>query len=301
MIARDVSGLALAASLLASSQEPAPTFRASAEGVRVEVLVVENGRPVASLHVRDFEVTDNGVPQTIRVESLADLPLDVVLAVDVSGSVEGRLLADLVAASQALLARLRPADRGALVTFSNAVAVRHSFGEDLGPLRETLARLLAGGGTSVVDAVYAGLAHAERRRPTLMLVFSDGLDTASWLRPEQVLEVARRSEVVVDAVIVGEFLSPPASARDLRRRLQTRDELERFLEDVARATGGQLLDGGRGERLGQTFTEALAAFRQRYQITYSLKGANTPGWHAIDVKVKGRRNATVRARAGYSR
>jgi VWFA-related protein len=300
VIARDVWSLALAVWLLGTWQEPAPTFRTSADAVRVEVLVVEGGRPIAGLQARDFEVTDNGTLQTIRVESLADLPLDVVLAVDVSGSVEGPLLADLVAASQALVARLRPADRGALVTFSNAVAVRHPLSEDLGPLGKTLARLTAVGGTSVVDAVYAGLAHAERGRPTLLLAFSDGLDTASWLRPEQVLEVARRSEVVLDAVVVGELFSPTDPVR-ARQMLETRDELERFLEDMARATGGRLLDGGRGERLGQTFTDALAAFRQRYQITYSLKGPDTRGWHAIDVKVKGRRNAAVRARAGYSR
>jgi VWFA-related protein len=301
-VIRDVSGLALAAWLLGNWQQPAPTFRTSADVVRVETLVVENGRPIVGLGAGDFELTDNGIVQTIRVESLGDLPLDVVLAVDVSGSVEGPLFADLVNAGRALVARLRPTDRGALVTFSDAVAVRHPLSEELEPLRATLGRLTAGGGTSVVDAVYAGLAHAERGgRPTLVLAFSDGLDTLSWLRPDQVLEVARRSEVVVDAVIVGELVAPNFTPRDARRKLETRDELERFLEDLARATGGRLLDGGRGERLGHTFTDALAAFRQRYQITYAPTGVETPGWHAIEVKVKGRRNATVRTRAGYSR
>jgi VWFA-related protein len=299
-MARALPGLVLALPLLANAQQPAPTFRTSAEAVRIEALVVDEGRPIAGLTARDFELRDNGVLQKISVESLADLPLDVVLAIDVSSSVEGRLLTDLVTASGTLVAGLRPGDRGALVTFSDVVAVRHPLSEDLEKMRETLRKLTALGATSVVDAVYAGLAHAERGRPTLLLAFSDGLDTSSWLRPEQVLEVARRSEVVVDAVIVGEFMALSAPA-NLRRRTEPRDPLERFLEDVASATGGRLFDGGRGERLGRTFTEALAAFRQRYQITYTPAGADVPGWHAVDVKVKGRGNATVRAKAGYAR
>jgi len=282
-------------------QEQTPSFRTSVDLVRVDALVRERGRPVAGLTARDFELLDNGVSQTIRVESLADLPLDVILAVDVSSSVQGPLLEQLVAGAQLLVGAMRPDDRGALVTFSQIVAVRHPFATNRDALRDAVAGLKAGGNTSAVDAAFAGLALAERGRPTLLLIFSDGLDTSSWLPADQILDLARRSEVVVDAVIVGGHLPTSATRISAAGWLDQWDDLERFLSELASATGGRVLDGQRGERLGERFVEALAAFRQRYQIAYSPTSDVQAGWHTIEVKVKGRKDATVRTRSGYSR
>jgi hypothetical protein len=76
---------------------------------------------VGGLTAADFELRDNGVVQTIDVAD-SDVPVNAVLAPDTSASTAGQRQKDLIAASQALLDGLKPADRAALTTFSHAVA-----------------------------------------------------------------------------------------------------------------------------------------------------------------------------------
>jgi VWFA-related protein len=114
----------------------------------------------------------------------------------------------------------------------------------------------------------------------LLLVFSDGLDTASWLRPERVLDSAKRSDMVVYGV----------SSRG--------PEESKFLEDLTELTGGDTLEIESTKDLSTAFVKILDEFRQRYLISYSPTGVAAGGWHRLDVRVKGRR-LTVKSRTGY--
>jgi VWFA-related protein len=154
----------------------------------------------------------------------------------------------------------------------------------------------------MVDALSAALSlPGASNRPTLVLVFSDGLDTASWLTPSQVIDQARRSDIVIDGVVVGEEARAAPGRPPTNRAPIDRDEASRFLARATAASGGRLLDGSRGERLSDAFVEAVRSFRQRYEITYSPTGPATAGWHAVEVRVRGRGAVTVRARPGYLR
>jgi VWFA-related protein len=295
-------------------------FRASVDVVRMDALVSDDGRPLAGLGAADFRLTDNGQPQTIAVRPLADAEIDVVIALDTSLSVRGRRLENLRAATAALIARLTPRDRATLIAFSHELTLDPA---DAAPhaLEARLASLTADGATSLVDATTAGLVWATGRgRPVLMIVFSDGRDTASWTRGEHALALARSSDAVVDAVVAGELASrrpgaprvtesiPAFRSRRTQQTLsaasstpadQTRLTSERFLFKVAELTSGRVLDGdARG--LAAAFEASIAHFRSRYEITYTPTAA-TPGWHAIDVSVTGRRGVDVHTRRGYQR
>jgi VWFA-related protein len=111
-------------------------------------------------------------------------------------------------------------------------------------------------------------------------VFSDGLDTSSWLRQKVVLDVAKRSDAVVYAVSAG---------------LASRGE---FLQDLTRQTGGRLFEIESTRSLSSVFLEVLDEFRQRYLVSYSPRGVSKGGWHQLTVRIKGQ-SATVRARPGY--
>ena len=259
----------------------AAQFKSGVEVVRIDVLATSGGRPVTGLTAEDFEVRDNGVLRDVRLADAGVSQLDVILALDMSASLTTERLEQLRAASEALLRRLRPDDRAALVTFDEAVTVRRALSSDFSAIGAALHGGKRGGRTSLIDAMSAGLGLVERGdRRTLLLAFSDGVDTSSWLDPETVIEVAKQSSTVVYGVSTGSPSATPA-----------------MLRDIADATGGAVLDGT-SRKLETTFTDILDEFRQRYLLTFSPDRMSSPGWHKLDVRVK-RRGITVKARSGY--
>lgn len=256
------------------------TFSSRIEAVRVDVLVTENGRPVRDLQPRDFEVLDNGVLQSVDLTSFDEIPLNVILALDMSASLEGDRLEHLQNAGRILLTGLKTEDHAALVTFSHIVVNGTGLTADLERIRKALHEARGSGQTSLVDASYAAMMVGESDvGRSLLIVFSDGIDTASWLPAESVLETAKRSDVVVYGVEVG------------RRRAG-------FLRELSSVTGGRLIEIESTKDLSATFRGILDEFRGRYLLSYSPQGVVSGGWHRLDVRVKGR-NVVVKARPGY--
>ena len=287
-----------------SQQQPqapsTPTFRTRGEGVRIDVLVTDRERPVAGLTSKDFTLTDNGAGQTVEAASLAALPLDVILVLDVSTSLGEEGLRHLTAAADALLAKLRRDDRAALVTFSQVVTIRSELTADHASVRGMVKDLRIHGMTSAIDASYTAMTlQQDTDRPTLMLVFTDGLDTQSWLRSEVVLDTARQSVAVPYAVVAGEgvqsYTAPTPSL--LSGRAPTNPSA-RFLWDLVQAGGGLFMSAEKTEQLERRFTEALDNFRQRYILTYVPRGVEQKGWHPVTITVKDR-GYRIRARPGY--
>jgi hypothetical protein len=114
------------------------------------------------------------------------------------------------------------------------------------------------------------------RTRMLLLVFTDGEDTSSWLSANAVLDSARRAAVVVHVV-----------------RVQS----DAFLDRLADATGGRTWSATSDRQLRELFTRALEEMRARYLISYTPRGVSQPGWHELKVKVKS--GADVTARPGY--
>jgi VWFA-related protein len=261
--------------------EQQPTFSSKLEAIRVDALVSDRGGVIHGLQPGDFEIRDNGVVQSVDLVSFQQIPLNVILALDTSGSVSGDRLDDLQKACRALLDRLTKDDKAALLTFSNLVLLRERLTPDLARVRETLEDVVPFGDTSLVDGTHAAtLLAGDDGARNLLIVFSDGLDTASWLAPELVLDSARRADLVVYA----------ASSRDA--------EASEFLEDLGKLTGGGLIKIASTKDLSATFLRILDEFRNRYLLSYSPAGVTKDGWHRLEVRLKNRR-ATIRARAGY--
>lgn len=256
------------------------TFTSRAEAVRVDVSATERGRPVGGLTAGDFEVLDNGVPQQVELVATEEIPLDLVMALDVSGSVTGERLQHLRAASSLALGTLRKDDKAALLAFSHAVAISAPLTSDRSRVRGALDIPPSPGYTSLVDAVFAALVQADAGSGRgLAIVFSDGLDTASWLRAEDVAETATR----LDAVLFG---------------VATGTRHAGVLDDLAEATGGDLISLTSTRELSAAFERLVQQFRQRYLLSYVPRGVQPGGWHKLTVRSK-RRGVSVKARAGY--
>lgn len=256
------------------------TFTSRIDAVRVDVLVTENGQPVQGLRADDFEVLDNGVRQRVDLASFEQIPLNVVLALDMSASLQGLRLGHLQTAGKRVLEGLKAGDRAALVTFSHIVSPRQGLTEDLDRISRALDQARGEGLTSLIDATHAGMLLGESDAGrSLLIVFSDGVDTSSWLTADAVLETARRGDVVVYGVEVGE------------RRAS-------FTRDLSEVTGGRLFAIESTNDLSAAFARILEEFRMRYLVSYSPQGVPPGGWHRLEVRVKSR-GATVKARPGY--
>lgn len=304
-IPASIVALALAGVGAATTIAQEYKFRSGVDVVRVDALVTDGKRIVTGLVPGDFELRDNGVVQSIDGIALESLPLTITLVLDTSGSVAGSKMRSLSSAVDLILKGLREQDRVALVTFSHRVWQRVPLTSDVEDVRRVLTAADAEGGTSLNDAVYTGLALSETQESrALVLVFSDGIDNASWMGSQTVERAARRADAVVYSVAVGATVAIVRDASSGRLTGQLRPEYLHgqtdFLESIASATGGRVLKADATKDLPVAFEEILQEFRTRYLITYSPRGVDTVGWHTIDVKVKGRR-ADVKARRGYER
>lgn len=268
-----------------------PVFRGGTNAVRIDALVTDQGRIVRGLAAEDFEVIDAGVRQSVEFASLETLPLTVTLVLDTSGSGVGERFAHLRAAGHAVLNGLRSGDRSRLLTFSDRVTEAYPLTADTDRLRARLGSVIPGGETSLYDGAYVAAtlggtttrdtdAGREETARHLVLLFSDGLDTASWLSPKRVVAAARRSEAIVYAVTVRGSGSLP------------------FLQELTHQTGGAVVEIDSSRDIEQRFVDILDEFRQRYVLSYTPQGVSASGWHPLSIRVKSR-GATVRARLGY--
>jgi Ca-activated chloride channel family protein len=296
--------LLLPVALLAVQAQP--RFRSGVDVVTVDVLVTDGARTVTGLAVDDFELRDSGVAQTIDTVTVATVPVSMLLALDTSNSVEGLTLTHLKEAASAAVHALARDDRAAVLTFADAVTLRAPWGAPSATTHDAIEGATAGGATSLYDAAYAALTLGDDqpgRRP-LVVLFSDGGDTSSWLPARAVLERARRTDAVVYLVA----LRTPR----FDTRLEYRSGIELWsgnggfstaappVVELATLTGGQVVVADRPERLRDAFAAAVTQFRTRYLITYRPQGGSSTGWHPIEVRLHAKRG-TVTARRGYSR
>jgi Ca-activated chloride channel family protein len=258
-----------------------PRFSARTQGVLADVLVTRDGRPVPGLTAADFELRDNGVVQKVDLIEWSDLPVNVVMALDVSASTTGDRLTHLRAASRTLLDGLKPGDRTALITFSEAVTPRIALTADRSSIGAAIDAIAPAGESAILDGLYTALmaTQAETGR-SLVVLCTDGTDTASWLQTGDVIESARRSNAVVYVVATG----------GARRWAP--------LKEFANNTGGETIEVETSRNLAEQFAAILRLFRSRYVLTYTPADVAAGGFHRLEVRVR-RSGMNVKARPGY--
>ena len=192
VLAAGMAGLALAAAPAAQDQ---PIFRASVRTVPVYSTVLDaNGRLVPDLTQNDFSVFDNGKPAEIALFSSEPQPFTAVVMMDTSASMTANLKLLNRAAEQFLL-RLLPVDRAQVGAFNDKIQLSGTFTNNRDELIAALDDLYFGNPTRLNDAIAASLdalQGVDGRR--VVLVFTDGEDTASRIGFGKVLERARATK-----------------------------------------------------------------------------------------------------------
>ena len=279
MTARLASAAAAAAvAAVATLAGQQASFSARVDTVRVDVEVRRGDRPVTGLAADDFEIFDNGVRQKVALMSSTALPLSVVLALDTSESLDQKERAHLVAAGTRVIDALRPSETAALLTFSERIAIHSGFTADRAALRALVAAPTASGDTALHDAAHAAmLLGTSAPGRSIVILFSDGDDTASFLGDDAVIETARRTGSVVCVVMIGGEGT--------------------LLRELAKTTGGEFVKESRLDRVAARFAELLDGFRHRYLVSFTPTKVEGAGWHKLTVRVRG--GGEVRARTGY--
>lgn len=271
---------------VASFAVRAEQFAVSTSGVRLDVLAVDGRLPLGGLTKDHFEVRDNGVVQRVDSVTTADAA-HVLVVLDLSGSVQGEPLRQLVGAANALVGKLTVRDRLTMAGFAHHLRLLTPANGVVQP--DLLPR---GGSTALHDAVFTSLLLAgDDPRPALMILLTDGLDSASWLTETQALDMALRADVVVYPVAAEYEALRESRSASVRLAM-------RSLQKLAEETGGRVFPVGRRRPLNDAMLEILGEYRHRYILTYALHGVERRGWHDIEVRLKGVRG-TVHTRRGY--
>lgn len=262
----------------------AQVFRSQTELVRLDVSVTRGETPVRGLTAADFVVTDNGVEQAVESLTVERAPLRVQIAFDASSSVSGRRLRSLLAAVGRVFDEMRPGDRIGVMTFSDRLQVKVPMTDDLATARAALARVAADGQTALRDAVVLGLTLAEGQEArSLVLLFTDGEDNASWISDDGVIEFARRADAILHVIHVDNHLT---------------FEPNPLIDRLVQATGGREFRASSEDDLTRLALAGFGEMRSRYLLTYVPKGPSRPGWHDVKVRLRNR-DGTVKTRPGY--
>jgi Ca-activated chloride channel homolog len=287
--------LALAGSAAAQTpvQTPPPlTVEAGVEVVSVTAVVHDKaGRFISGLGPADIEVFEDGVRQEVtyfRETKGAEekIPLSVVLVLDASGSMRNNMRF-LQEAALTFVHKLEDVDKALVVQFNESIKGSAEFTGDIERLEQFVEALQAWGGTSLNDAIHYGL-NRIRDEPgrKAVIVFSDGADTTSSLKDDEVVDYARAVEATVYAVgIRGESGLMARSPRG-------------FLRRVARETGGSFFFPDRVGDLVRIFSEISDELHQHYLLAYNPRRDPDGTFRAIEVRLK-RKDAEVRVRKGY--
>jgi VWFA-related protein len=296
-----IGTLALTVSLQSSglhAQEPQPpvaAFKSSVDLVRVAAVVRDHkGRFVQDLKARDFEIVDDG-----RTRAIADLQNDVAgvsvaFLFDVSGSMYGRMTDAREAATHVLNWLDAERDEAAVFTFDTRLDEQAPFTVGLKTLPRSLERVVPFGATSLHDAIAQTATRLGTRegRRRAVVVFTDGVDNASRMKPEAVSAMA--SAIDVPVYLFGIVPSIDNPGEDIST--VERSALTGTLANLATWTGGHVFLASTPGQRSIAARQIVDELRHQYVIAFEASGR--PGWHPLVVRARNK-DLTVRARSGY--
>jgi Ca-activated chloride channel family protein len=288
------TGLLAAALLVPALAAQEVTLHVDVKLVNLFVNVTDrNGSLVGGLTREDFVVTEDGQPQRIAVfERQSELPLNLTLAIDTSGSVHKDMVVEADAAKRFAHALLRPQDQMSLLQFATEVRELTPFTNKVSQIDRGLSQLKGDFATALYDAIYLGAERLGKREGRKVLVLlSDGDDTAKSTTYAQALEQALRNEVMIYSII--DVPIEASAGRDLGG--------EHALITLAEQTGGRsfyVSEGG----LDKAFAQVSDALRTQYLLGYYPKNQE-PGraFHRLEVTVPraAPQEFNIRHKTGY--
>jgi Ca-activated chloride channel homolog len=291
--------------LLASAQAPPratpkpPTFEVGIEVINLNVSITDaRNRYVTDLVEKNFAVFEDGVKQELALFSHENLPISLVLMMDCSASMDEKLRVAQDAAV-GFVKTLDARDLAQVVQFNDRRTVLQDFTADHALLEAAIRRTEASGPTALHNALYVSLKELDKQksgrelRRRAIVLLSDGEDTASLVSDDQVMELARKSEIAIYSISLR-----PSRSQD-RNRLAF-SQAEHLLTTLSQETGGQVHFPNSLSELDSVYARVAEELRTQYTLGYVSSNKRRDGkWRRIVVRVPERDDLQIRHKIGY--
>ena len=231
-----------------------------------------SGLPLDNLSAADFVVQEdsNAAVPPLSIEADSQAPLSVALALDISGSMSGKPLADAKSAAARFLDRLKPGDQAALLTFANQVNPNLTFASDLTPIYNQVESLTAGGNTALYDAVTA----AARMTASLpaghraILLLSDGDNQPpDDKQGEASIQIAKQANIPFFVIGLGNQINAA------------------YLQRLAIETGGFFRAAPTSSELAKLFTDTATLLKTQYKLSFKSTLSPDGAKHILTIKL----------------
>lgn len=289
---KNIAAIAAVSALFISSSSAQQKFKSGTLTVPIYVTVTDaEKRLVPDLERSDFEVYDNGTLQQLTLFDNKSVAIAAVVMLDSSGSMT--LILDRVKeGAEQFLMRLLPEDTGRVGAFNDKIQFLpvDEFTSDRDLLIRSLRELDFGYPTRLWDAVDESIRRLEGvPQRKVVLVFTDGADTASRRDLDDVMQQARAKEVMVYAIGLETRISPNGQVQ--------RSSPDRGLKKLAEETGGGFMLLKKQDELGPTFTRVAQELHSQYVLGFSPSALDGKV-HKLEVKLK-KPGMNARSRKSY--
>jgi len=253
----------------------------------------KKGRFVTDLGREDFEIIESKRPQKIvEFVAEADLPLRLAILIDTSNSIRDRFKFQQEAAIEFVNSVMRSQDKAVVVSFDSGAELVADLTNNTQKIATAIRELRPGGGTALFDAVFFACRdqlmkdQPREKFRRAMIIISDGDDNQSRYTRDQALEMAQKADVTVYAISTNITRVPTDG--------------DKILKYLSTETGGLTFFPFKVQDLAQSFENIANELRHQYNVLYRPDPVKRDGlYHAVDIKVKGRKDLVVRARKGY--
>ena len=272
---------------------------------RIEVSVIQvplvvtvtdgNGQLIPTLNRTDFKVFEGNRAQKIDFFARqADLPLSVALLIDQSSSTSDLLESEREAAMDFFSSTLKKGkDRAMVIGFATDPHVLADFTDDLAKLEAGLKKLSAGGGTAVYDSLYFAaqqkLAKEEGERRKLIIVISDGYDTASRYSLKEALDRVQRNDVLIYAISVN---------RATPTKTEEREDGDKAIRQMVNETGGRAYFPLKLSDMTAEFKKIEDELRSQYNLSFTPQTPLDGTYRKLRVELADKKYK-ARSRTGY--
>ncbi len=262
---------------------------------------------VKTLAKKDFMVFENGSEQSIEFFAETEVPFDLVLLLDLSGSTSGKR--DLIRKSTTkFIESARPADRIAVVTFTSITKVVSPLTQDRNALLQSVAKIDETGGSNVWDALHFALTEMfetgnSSRRKAIVLM-TDGMDISFFMgfrnNPQvsfsDLVDTIRRDDTIILPIYLDTESSADKYSLNRREYTQARRTLALFAEE----SGGYSYSARRVEDLEGVYEQVINDLGLVYSIGYKPTNEKRDGtWRNVTIQIPNRPDLSFRTRRGY--